>query len=156
MPLLPADPHPVIENPVTVRTLAALPAAGAWDATPTEIACAGFRWVTLFLTYTRGAAGGAVDYQIQESAFANDAAAPNEAWFAQSVYNAAVFAAGTDSTSGRQRELETYTATGAGAEPFKIGPVSLQGTMERIRIPCRESGDTDNPGTMEIIAVFNR
>lgn len=146
-------PHPVIGNPVTVRAAAALTAAGAWDAAPTEVACAGFNWVMFYFTYTRGAAGGAMDFQIHTSPYSADIAGVED-WFFQSVYAAGAVAVNVDTTSNIQRELVTYGATAAAAETFNYGPVSLDGTVERIRIRCRESGITATPGTTHIVAVF--
>ncbi len=145
--------HPVIGNPVTVRAAAALAAAGAWDATPTEVACAGFNWVMFYFTYTRGAANGAMDFQIHTSPYSADVAGVED-WFYQSVYAAGAVAVNVDTTSNIQRELVTSGATAAGAETFNYGPVSLDGTVERIRIRCRESGVAGTPGDVHIIGVF--
>lgn len=146
-------PQPVIGNPVTVRAAAALAGAGAWDVTPTEIACAGFNWVMFYFTYTRGAANGAMDFQIHTSPYSADLAGVED-WFFQSVYAAGAVAVNVDTTSNIQRELVTYGATAAGAETFNYGPVSLDGTVERIRIRCRESGATEDPGDCHIVGVF--
>src|SRR3972149_10556555 len=62
-------PFPPITNPITFRASAALPAAGAWDAAPLEISCPMHGRMTLFLSYTRGAAGGAFDFQLQASPY---------------------------------------------------------------------------------------
>jgi hypothetical protein len=146
-------PQPVIDNPVTVRAAAALPALGAWDAAPTEVACAGFDWVMLYFTYTQGAAGGAMDFQVHVSPYAADIAGVED-WFYQSIYAAGAVAAGADTTSNVQRELITYGSTAAGAETFVYGPVRLDGTIERVRVRCRESGVTANPGDCHVVAVF--
>ena len=145
--------HPVIDNPVTVRAAAALPPLGAWDATPTEVACAGFNWAMLYFTYEQGAAGGAMDFQMHISPYAADLAGVED-WFYQTIYGAGAVAVGADTTSNVQREVITYGSTAAGAETFAYGPVRLDGTIERIRIRCRESGVTANPGDCHIVAVF--
>ena len=145
--------HPVIDNPVTVRAAAALPALGAWDATPIEVACAGFDWVMLYFTYTRDAVGGAMDFQAHISPYAADLAGVED-WFYQSIYAGGAVAAGGDTISNVQRELVTYGSTAAGAETFAYGPLRLDGTIERIRIPCRESGVTGSPGDCHIVGVF--
>jgi len=146
-------PQPVIGNPVTVRAAAALPALGAWDAAPTEVACAGFNWVTFYFTYTRGAAGGAMDFQIHISPYAADIAGVED-WFYQSIYGAGAVAVGADTTSNVQRELVTYGSTAAGAETFVYGPVVLDGTVERLRVRCRESGVPGTAGNCHVVAVF--
>lgn len=145
--------QPVIANPVTMRAAAALPAAGAWDAAPTEIACAGFNWVMFYLTYTRGAAGGSMDFQIHTSPYSADQPVVED-WFYQSIYAAGAVMVSVDTVSNVQRELVIYGSTGAGAETFNYGPLSLDGTVERIRIRCRERGITATPGNVHIVAVL--
>jgi hypothetical protein len=145
--------HPVIDNPVTIRAAAALPALGGWDATPTEVACAGFNWAMFYFTYTQGAAGGAMDFQMHISPYAADLAGVED-WFHQTIYGAGAVAAGADTTSNVQRELVTYGSTAAGAETFVYGPVRLDGTIERLRVRCRESGVPGTAGTCHIVAVF--
>jgi len=54
---------PPITNPFVFRAAAALAGAGAWDATPLIISCQSKSRLTLYLSYTRGAAGGAFDFQ---------------------------------------------------------------------------------------------
>lgn len=138
------------------RASAVLAAAGAWDATPLELACPGFNSVTLTFTYTRGGAAGAFDWQIQPSPYSVAANVPAGAqeWSVDGIYAAGVVAAGGDTTSLVQRELQSYTALGAAVETFVFGPVELDGTIERIRVPCRESGNLGAPGLLQIQASF--
>lgn len=144
--------QPVIGNPVTMKAAATLPAAGAWD-TPTEVACAGFNWATFYFTYTRGAVNGAMDFQIQTSPYSADVAGVED-WFPQSVYAAGAVAVNADTASNVQRDIVTYGSTAAGAETWNWGVILPEGTVERIRIRTRESGDTANPGDCHIVAVF--
>ena len=139
------------------RASAALPAAGAWDATPTEMASPYFDYVTLSFTYTRGAAGGAFDWQIETSPYSVAANVPVGAseWVTESIYAAGAVAAGADTTSLVQRELQSYTSQGAAAEDFVYGPIALNGTVERIRVRARESGVVGTPGTLQIQANFS-
>ena len=139
-------------NPVNVRATAALAAAGAWDATPTEFFVSGAQNLTLGLTYTRGAAGGAFDFQIEVSLYAVVGNAPTGAaeWITESLYSASAVAAGADTQSRVQREYQTYQATGAGAEDIVYGPIALNGTIERVRVRARESGVVGTPGTLQI------
>ena len=151
---MPNEPgYPTMQNPVTIRAAAALPAAGAWDATPLEPWPAGTRFATFYLTYTRGAAGGAVDFQLQFSPYAADLAGVED-WFDQSVFDAGAVVAGADTTSLIQRELMSYTSQGAAAEMFVWGPMEVDRTVERLRMRCRESGDVDNPGECHVVAIF--
>ena len=143
-------------NPVILRESAALPAAGAWDAAPTESFSSGAQNVTLSFTYTRGAAGGAVDWQMEVSIYAVAANVPAGAaeWVTESVYSAGAVALGVDTQSRVQREYQTYGSQGAAAEDFVFGPIELNGTIERIRVRARESadGDQNSPGTLSIVA----
>ncbi len=138
-------------NPITLRASAALPAAGAWD-TPTASFCSSARTALLSFTYTRGAAGGAFDFQIQTSIFSIAANVPAGAgeWQTETLYDAGAVAAGVDSQSRLQREYQTYQATGAAAETFIFGPVEIDGA-ERIRVTVRESGVVGTPGTLALV-----
>lgn len=148
------SPHPVgWQNPVTMRASAALPAAGAWDAAPTEQSVAGAGSVLLSFTYTQGAAGGAFDWQVQASPYSIAANVPAGAgeWGDESLYAAGALVGGADSQSLVQAEYQTFDPTGAAAETFVYGPIALNHTVERIRIPCRESGQTGSPGTLAVV-----
>lgn len=143
-------------NVQEARASAALPAAGAWDAAPTELVCPYASDVTLSFTYTRGALNGAFNWQIETSPYSvvgNVPAGASE-WVTQSIYAAGAVAAGADTTSLVQRELESYTSQGAAAEDFSYGPIKLAGTIERLRVRAQESGVVGNPGTLQIEAVF--
>ena len=152
-------PHPVSATYLDVqiaRASAALPGAGAWS-TPTTLVCPGFDQVNLAFTYTRGAAGGAFDFQIETSPYSITANVPAGAseWVTEAIYSAGALAAGLDTQSRVQREYETYQATGAGAEDFSYGPIHLAATVERIRVTARESGAVATPGTLQIQAYFS-
>lgn len=153
-------PHPISATYLDVqiaRASAALAGAGAWDATPTELACPGFDEVNLAFTYTRGGAGGAFDFQIETSPYsiAGNVPAGASEWVTEAIYATGAVAAGADTTSLVQRELQSYTSTGAGAEDFSYGPLKLGATVERIRIRARESGAAGTPGTLQIEAYFS-
>ena len=153
-------PHPISATYLDVqeaRASAALPAAGAWDAAPTELVCPGFDEVNLAFTYTRGAAGGAFDFQIETSPYSLTANVPAGAseWVTEAIYAAGAVAAGADTTSLVQRELQSYTSQGAAAEDFSYGPLKLGATVERIRVRARESGVVQTPGTLQIEAYFS-
>jgi hypothetical protein len=143
----------LVGRAVALRALAALAAAGAWDAAPTEVPCPEFEEVTLFLAYTRGGAGGAVDFQIEVSPYSADVAGV-QSWFTLAAYQAGALAAGADVASNAQREAITYTATGAAAEGWVHGTLRLGRTVERLRVAARESGAVATPGTLEITARF--
>jgi len=139
-------------SPVVFRASAALPAAGAWDAAPTEFSVAGGEMMRLSLTYTRGGAAGAFQFQVEASIYSVAANVPAGAseWVTQALYDPTAVVAGADVVSLMQRESQSYTATGAGAEDFFPTPMSLQG-IERIRIRARETGNVGAPGTLSIV-----
>lgn len=158
------NPHPVAEqNPVEMRAFAALPAAGAWDAAPTVVQCAGFWWVRFFFAYQRGvqAAAGSLDYYWQVSPWSAehpDADAATAEWFDGTVYMAGALTPCQDVHSGIQNEFITYCSQSANAETFIGPPIHLAGCVERIRVYCRESagggGDQANPGSAYVLGVF--
>jgi len=147
-------PHPVTENPIILRAAAILPAAGAFDAVPLELAVAGFRSVVLYITYTRGGAAGSVRASIEVSPFAANRVLPLQSWYHAALYAAAIVAAGVDAVSPVQREDIRYQATGATAEMFAYGPIQLAGDVERLRIACAEEGAVATPGDCEIVGVL--
>lgn len=147
---------PGLRSQQTARASAALPAAGAWDAAPVELFSTGAESVTLHMTYTRGGAGGAVDFQMQVSPYSLLTLAPASAaeWQHMTQYTAGVLAAGVDTQSREQREYITYQAVGATTEAFVYGPVDLAERIERIRVTARESGNAGAPGTFAVTAMF--
>ena len=138
------------------RVSAALAGAGAWDATPIELEAAHANYISFYFTYTRGGAAGAFDYRIQVTPYSLDAgvAAGAQVWSRLSVLDAGAVVAGVDAASLVQRDQVTYTTTGAAVEAFAIGPFELKGTIERIRIAARESGNVGTPGTLQIQALL--
>ena len=85
------------------RASAALPAAGAFDTTPTALACPGFDFVTLYFTYTRGGAGGAFKFKVEASLDS-----PGSVWHQGALYAPGTVVAGRDTGSTTQREHVTY------------------------------------------------
>jgi len=146
-------PHPVIANPQVMRPSGVLALLSAWDAAPTEVAVAGYDYLTIYASYTRAGAGGAVDIQAEGSPYAADLLGV-ENWFPQSLLVAGAIVPGVDTQSRDQREYVTYQATGAGIENFVVGVLRVAG-VERIRIRCRESGAALTPGTVHLVAVGN-
>lgn len=142
-----------LRNPVVIRASAALPGAGAYDATPTETVVSGCGHFTLYFQYTRGAAGGSFGFRIDTSPFPVDQGVYQN-WFRMALYSPGALAAGADVASNIQREAITYQATGAAIEMFVYGPVELRGTVERIRVACAEIGAVGTPGTLTILGMF--
>jgi len=150
--------HPVgWRNPVTMRASAALAGAGAWDVTPTEQNVAGGGSILLTFTYTRGGAAGAFDWQLQASPYSIAANVPAGAgeWGDESLHSMGAVVAGADTQSLVQAEYQTFTPTGAAIETFIYGPIEIDHTVERVRAPCRESGNVGAPGLLQItMTVF--
>ena len=146
-------PHPISATYLDVqqaRVSAILVAAGAWDITPTVMACPGFDYVTLYISYIEGAvAGGSVDIRIDVSPDSTGAV-----WHQGTAYTAGAVAAGADTVSAFQREEIRYDPTGVALEYWVYGPIHLGGTVERIRVVAQESGQVATPGTCEIEARF--
>ena len=157
MPFSNEETHPAgIANPTVVRTLAVLPAAGAWDAAPTEIQCSGAWWLRLYFSYDRAvtAVAGSVDWFYEVSPYYADAAATGEAWFHGTLYVPGQLTSCRVVRSMAQQEIINYCSETEDTETFIGPPVHLGGCIERFRVTCREHGDVNNPGTVEIIAVL--
>ena len=145
-------PHPVAwVNPVTLR--ASLILTAAWVDT-TEISVAGAGSIMLSFTYTRGEADGRFEFRVETSIYsvaANVPAAAGE-WAREPIYAPGAVVAGVDTTSLTQRELESYTSTGAAAETFNYGVIELGHVTERLRLSVREPGDPQVFGVLAIVA----
>jgi len=135
------------------RALAVLPPAGAYDAAPLELESGLMKWVTLSVTYIRGAVNGAVDLMIETSPYNQAAEVPAGAqeWFTSTLYVAG--AAPGPVGSDVYEEFITYTSTAA-TNAYTYGPIRLGGTIPRLRVSCRESGVVGTPGTCHITAYF--
>lgn len=137
---------------VDARADAALEAAGAWDAAPTEFPVAGMDEMTAHITYNEGAVvGGAVDVQIQVSPYSVVGLVPTGGteWEPMSLYQTGAVVGGADSTSLLQHEIVQFDPTVATAQPIAFGPLALNGA-ERVRIRARESGQVATPGDCQI------
>lgn len=143
-------------NPVNLRVSAVLELASAWDPTPVESFSTNAQFLNLVFTYTRGGAAGAFEWQVWTSPYTVAANVPAGAqeWSAPAIYASGAVVAGADTTSLLQREISSYTATGAPVETFYIAPIALRGVVSRIRIRARESGNAGAPGTLQITGVM--
>lgn len=151
--------YPTIENPVVLRPVAILPAAGAWDPAPVAFQVGGLQYVSFYITYLPGAALlSAVDIRFEVSPYSVDQVLPAgvQNWFPESVIRPGVVAPGVDTQNFIQRSYTSYTAQGAAVETFLISTVHLAGSAERLRVRARESGVIATPGTLTVIGlVFN-
>lgn len=146
--------HPISSTYLDVqqaRVSGVLLGAGAWDATPTVMACPSFDFVTLYIKYDEAAGGadGAVDIRIDVSPDST-----GTVWHQITAYSVGAVTAGADTVSNMQREEIGYQAVGADAEFWVFGPIELRGTVERMRVAAQESGDVGDPGVCEIEARF--
>lgn len=133
----------------TARATVVLPGAGAYDATPIELPCQEYDFMTLYIAYTRGDTGGAFKMKIEVSPDTS-----GDTWYRSTVYDAGAVAGGSDTTSLFQREELQYTATGATVEKV-VFRVTLDAGVQRVRIPCAEAGAVGKPGTLGVRALFS-
>ena len=147
--------NPLSAEPVwEARVAAILAPAGAFDGTPIEIPCPGFQSVRFYISYTLGADGGEVTFRIEISPYSADQAGVQD-WFWESdtLLAAPVLAGGADSANLIQRQTHTYEEVTGAIEDFEY-VFMLRRNVERIRIPCAESGVVGTPGTVHIMALF--
>lgn len=133
----------------TARATVVLPGAGAYDATPIELPCQEYDFMTLYVAYTRGDAAGAFKMKIEVSPDTS-----GDTWYQSTVYDAGAVAGGSDTTSLFQREELQYCATGVAVEKV-VFHVTLDAGVQRVRIPCAEAGAVAKPGTLGIRALFS-
>lgn len=159
MPTPGIDTHPRgYQNPVNLRVSAILLPAGAWDAVPVESFATYAEFLTLNFTYTPDAQGAnnAFDFQLWTSIYFVVARVPADAqeWTPPPIYASGAVVVGADTQSLLQEEYQTYTPDAVAVHSFEIGPIPLRGTVARIRVRARESGDTDAPGVLQIAGVL--
>lgn len=143
-------------NPITFRASAALLAGGAYDAAPTEIPTANLHYLQFYITYTRGvqSASGILLMHFEWSPYSADVVGVQN-WFRTPCIACGTVTSKSDTTQSIQRNVVSYGATGAGAENFIYPdiPIAVESAVERIRVACAEGGDTNNPGTVHIVAL---
>ena len=147
---------PGLFAPVTFRASAALPGAGAYDATPTEVFVSGAEDILLYCSYDENAGGaaGSVNVIVEASPYSVDHATLHN-WYRLSVINVGAFAAGADVTEQVQRQgAALYTPIGADREGWVLGAYGLKGAVERMRVSCAEVGQAGFPGIMHVVGVM--
>jgi len=159
MPLSNSQTYPTGQaNPTVLRTWAALPAAGAWDADPTVAVVQGFWWCRLYFAYQRQhPVQGGVDYYYDLSPFSIAALAggSTQEWFHGSLYVPGKMTPCRIQHSMVQQEYISYCATSGDVETFISPPIHLGGCIERLRVFCREDSVSQAvPGWAEVTAVF--
>jgi len=137
-------------NQQEARAWAILPAAGAWDAAPTAVQCSDFDHVTLFCSYQEGAVvGGVVDFRIEVSPDLTGAV-----WHRLSIQALGAVAPGADVESDVQAADFSFDPTTVNREYFSYGPITLGGTVERIRVAAQETGQVGTPGNCQVELRF--
>ena len=134
------------------RASAALPVAGAYDATPTEIPTGGRKKLLVDFQYDEnaGAANGRGKYQIWKC-ITDDAAADQWGPISAGEMQLTVQGANTEIwIQAAEYEFDPTAATNEGiTREFDVTGA------HKIRIPACESGDIANPGTVRIVARFD-
>lgn len=126
----------------TARAEAVLPAAGAYDASPTSISCEGFEDIAFQIAYGRGAVNGAVTFKVE---FSNN----DTNWFQTAKLETVTpFAAGADSVENTQKVEFKYTSTGV-VDFFMTPTFHIGGKW--CRISLKESGVAGTPGTAAVL-----
>jgi len=153
-----ADQHidiaPVLYDPMTVaaRASAALPAAGAYDATPTEIPTGGRKRLLVDFQYDEdpGAANGRGKYQVW-LCITDGTAVDQWGPISSGEQQPTVQGANTETwIQAAEYEFDPTAATNEGIQRL----YDITGA-HKIRIPACESGDVANPGTCRIDARFD-
>lgn len=148
-----------VEPRQTLRARAALPAAGAFDATALEIDVQEFPRLTIFGDYERGGAGGSVDIAVQWSPY-QDAealaivAAGGIAWYPVMHVDANVLAPGTVEITDIQERYIRYQPPTADQSALSF-TVDIPSSAERFRCLCAESGAVGTPGTLALYGLLS-
>ena len=148
--------NPYLALPVQeARADADLIASPAWDTDPlVEMYCAGFQSVRFYVAYLPDADTGAITFRIEVSPYSADQAGVED-WFQEgdTLLAAPVLAGGADSTNLIQRQDHTYAEVAIATQNFEY-VFMLHRNVERIRIPCQESGVVGDVGSAHIMAHF--
>jgi hypothetical protein len=134
----------------TLRDAAALPAAGAFDATPRTLQTFGKASCLLLLTYTPGAAGGAFRLRIDHG---NVDPVAGQIWARDPAVNAAVFASGADGVEQVTSSYKDFQSITPGVANYFRYAIPINGA-DSIRIAAAETGVVGTPGNLTIRAIF--
>ena len=148
------NPYLITGAPQTLRVFAALAAAGAFDAAPTELHVVGGDHATLFLEYTRGAANGAVNMQIEFSPYSVDATAPVVSWFPMSIWSPGATVVNVTTQSLLEPELVEFGSTVA-TRQGSLFDILIPAYVARIRVACAEIGIVGTPGSCSLTLIVS-
>ena len=132
------------------RADAALTAGNVFDAAATEIPVAGYKFLRIWVTYTRAAAGGGVIVRVESAVTVAGA----DTWGRDAIRWLAGFVPNADFTTQVQRDQFQYGSIAAGAETF-ILDYDIQ-RPHKIRIPCAEVlVGAGNEGDCEVLYLLS-
>lgn len=131
-------------DPITLRTAAALAAAGAATSTDPRAVPAHSVSGHLFVTYTAGAGAGAYFGMLVEY----DPGQAGSTWYPLAIQDSGSLATAPPKGSTKLYQWEIFGPTvGATVTSHLAIPIDLRGAG-RIRITVREVGATATPGTL--------
>lgn len=129
-----------------IRAPAVLPAAGAYDAAPTELPLGGMEKVHIQFFYDEdaGAANGAGKYMVEIC----ETISGTDDWSTLAGTELQAVILGADVAVNVQGAEFTFDPTGAAEEGVSV--ILSVGRASKIRIPCAECGDVANPGQASV------
>jgi len=143
------SPVMLAKQTVQFRASAALPAAGAYDAAPTEVPTGGMCQLTIHLSYDEAAVGGRVRIIIYGAMLVAGA----DVWrpLVLGEQQAAVLGAGI--LTYIEPGIYEFDPLTTGLEGVSI-PLDIAGGWYKVRIAAAESGVIGTPGTCQIDGTF--
>ena len=139
----------LLDNKLIIRASAALEDAGAYDASPNEMACDAADQVDFWISYDEdaGATNGQVTVKVESAIRIGG----TDYWNNENVViETGALSQGSNVASTTQAEEIEFDPTAATAEFIHLRALNVN--ADKIRINVKESGDTSNPGTVVIYA----
>lgn len=146
-----SDISPVLlaKQTVQFRASAALPAAGAYDAAPTEIPTGGMTKLTIHLSYDEAAVGGKVRIILYGAMLVGAA----DVWRPLVLGEQQAAVVGTGILTYIEPGIYEFDPLTTGLEGVSI-PLDIVGGWYKVRIAAAESGVIGTPGTCQIDGTF--
>ncbi len=126
-----------------IRASAALAASGAYDSTPTVIACAALAGIEVCITYTRGTTGGAFKMKISVS---DDG---GTTFFDRTVIDGSSLSSGALNVFTEELKFPVASSGSAERRSFIIDV----GQATHLAVNFAEYGATGTPGTLKATAT---
>lgn len=136
--------YPTSDNPNgLIRPLSVLPAAGAYDPSPTVVAAETYNELVFLISYLDNGTGGAVGIKVE---FSDD----NVTWFQTSHLNPpTTFTPGSESVFGLQHAVMNFVTEQMGVTQYFLTP-SFTVAARWCRISLRETGNPGTPGQASV------